>query len=76
MPCISSAASQSGKPDPLLPMQTIEARTAYLKPLAALAGRLDLLTAHLPKQHESSAAPDPLALPVPQVRSISVHSAK
>ena len=68
MPCNSFAASQSGKPDPLLPVQTIEARTAYLKPLAALAGRLDLLTAHLPKQHESSAAADPLALPAPQVR--------
>lgn len=54
-------------------MQTIEARTAYLKPLAALAGRLDLLTAHLPKQHESSAASDPLALPEPQVRNNPGH---
>ncbi len=50
--------------------QTIEARTAYIKPLAALAGRLDLLTAHLPKQHQSSAAPDPLALPEPQVSNV------
>lgn len=48
-------------------MQTIEARTACLKPLAALAGRLDLLIAHLPKQQESSRGADASALAGPQV---------
>jgi hypothetical protein len=51
----------------LVAAQTIEARTAYLKPLAALAGRLDLLIAHLPKQQESSSAVDVSGLPGPQV---------
>lgn len=51
----------------MVAVQTIEARTAYLKPLAALAGRLDLLIAHLPKQQESSSAVDVSGLPSPQV---------
>ncbi|EIE18810.1 NUC189-domain-containing protein [Coccomyxa subellipsoidea C-169] len=46
--------------------QTIEARTAQLKPLAALAGRLDLLVAHLPKP-DAAASADDLELPGPEV---------
>ncbi|KAK9919005.1 hypothetical protein WJX75_008642 [Coccomyxa subellipsoidea] len=46
--------------------QTIEARTAQLKPLAALAGRLDLLVAHLPKP-DAAAGADALELPSPEV---------
>lgn len=51
-------------------MQTIETRTAQLKPLAALAGRLDLLVAHLPKP-DAPAGGDAMELPGPEVTSIS-----
>ena len=53
--------------------QTIEARTACMKPLAALAGRLDLLIAHLPKQQESSGGADASALAGPQVRDKDIQ---
>lgn len=41
-------------------------RVAQLKPLAALAGRLDLLVAHLPKP-DSAASADTPELPGPEV---------
>jgi hypothetical protein len=47
-------------------MQTIEARTAQLKPLAALAGRLDLLIAHMPKP-DIGGGPEQIQLPGPAV---------
>ncbi|CAL8463784.1 g3318 [Coccomyxa elongata] len=46
--------------------QTIETRTAQLKPLAALAGRLDLLVAHLPKPDATPGA-EAMELPGPEV---------
>ena len=49
--------------------QTIETRTALLKPLAALAGRLDLLVAHLPREPSSRAAAEQPALGGPQACS-------
>ena len=54
---------------PCFAAQTIETRTALLKPLAALAGRLDLLVAHLPKDPSSGAAAEQPALGGPQACS-------
>ena len=65
--CQLCTAMERPREASLVAVQTIEARTAYLKPLAALAGRLDLLIAHLPKQQESSSAVDVSGLPGPQV---------
>ena len=54
--------------------QTIDARTALLKPLAALAGRLDLLIAHLPKPDGTGGAAEQQTLPGPQVRGTALTS--
>ena len=60
--CIAELESTTGACAPLA--QVIEARVALQRPLASLAGRLDLLVAHMPQPGAAAAGEDDVGAPL------------